>query len=84
MSDYDFLWIKVQSYLDSEIRQEVWSISGLKVQTSFGLHDRQLLLDVLRETNDFHFLAKLSFSSNLGTFSNLKRLKVTERILNEL
>jgi hypothetical protein len=84
MIDYDFLWIKVRSYLDSEIREEVWSSSGLKVQTSFGLHDRQLLLDVLRETNDFHFLAKLSFRSNLGTFSNLKRLEVTERILEEL
>jgi hypothetical protein len=65
MIDYDFLWSKVRSHLDTEIREEVWSSSGLEVHKSFGLYDRQLLLDVLRETNDFHFLAKLSFISNL-------------------
>ena len=81
---YDAFWNIIRAHLDSEIREEVWSSSGHKVHKSFPSHNRQLLLDVLRAPNDFHFLAKLSFSSNLGTFSNLKRLEVTERILEEL
>ena len=84
MIDYDFLCSKVRSHLDSEIRECVWSSSGHKVNKRFRTYERQQLLNILRAPNDFHFLAKLSFSSNLGTFSNLKRLEVTERILEEL
>jgi hypothetical protein len=80
----DDFWNIIRSHLDTEIREGVWSSSGLEVHKSLAVSDRQLLLNVLREPNDFHFLAKLSFSSNLGTFSNLKRLLVTERILEEL
>ena len=83
--NYDAFWNIIRSHLDTEIREGVWSSSGHKVRKSFGSHhDGQLLLNVLRAPNDFHFLAKLSFRSNLGTFSNLKRLEVTERILKEL
>lgn len=81
---YDAFWNIIRSHLDSEIREGVWSSIGHKVPKSFGSHERQTLLNVLRAPNDFHFLAKLSFSSNLRTFSNLKRLSLTESILKEL